>query len=201
MDYIFSKKHRISISLRKSNFVLVSVEEAGGQSLPCKVDAQNVNDIKSAIQKGVEKFGGIDIVINVASTFFPTPMLQTDVDKLDLMYNTIVRSTFATFVLSYTTLRELSFYYYNSVSIRRCKLCYPYLKNSTHAHILNLSPPLNLDRVWMKRHMAHTAAKYSISMYTLGMAEEFRDDKIAANSLWPKTCTCTRKRNIRLKYL
>lgn len=70
-------------------------------------------------------------------------------------------------------------------------MCYPYLKKSAHAHILNISPPLNLNRVWMKNHMAYTAAKYSVSMYTLGMAEEFKDDKIAANSLWPKAGTAS----------
>lgn len=66
--------------------------------MPCKVDAQNTEDIQSAIVKGIEKFGGIDIVVNVAGTFFATSMLATDIDKLDLMYKTIVKATFVAFV-------------------------------------------------------------------------------------------------------
>ena len=37
---------------------------------------------------------------------------------------------------------------------------------------------------------AYTMAKYGMSMCALGMAEEFRDDGIAVNTLWPRTGYC-----------
>lgn len=69
------------------------------------------------------------------------------------------------------------------------KVCLPHLLKSRHAHILNISPPLNLNPLWFKQHVAYTIAKYGMSMCALGMAEEFRDDKIAVNCLWPRTGT------------
>lgn len=70
------------------------------------------------------------------------------------------------------------------------KACIPYLKKSNVAHILNLSPPLNLNPLWFKQHCAYTIAKYGMSMCVLGMAEEFKGE-IAVNALWPKTAIHT----------
>ena len=56
--------------------------------------------------------------------------------------------------------------------------CLPHLKKSSHAHILNNSPPLNMNPIWFKNHVAYTMAKYGMSMCVLGMAEELRDYKI-----------------------
>jgi citronellol/citronellal dehydrogenase len=65
--------------------------------------------------------------------------------------------------------------------------CQPHLKNGTNAHILNIAPPLLMEPRWFRHHVAYTMAKYGMSMCTLGMAEEFRGDGIAVNSLWPMT--------------
>ena len=74
----------------------------------------------------------------------------------------------------------------------RTKLCMPYLKASKkNPHVLNLSPPLNMNPIWFKSHVAYTMAKYGMSMCVLGMAEEFKNDRIAFNALWPKTGTTT----------
>lgn len=58
---------------------------------------------------------------------------------------------------------------------------------SRHPHILNISPPLNLNPAWFANHVAYTIAKYGMSMCALGMAEEFKADKIGVNCLWPRT--------------
>ncbi|XP_023218470.1 hydroxysteroid dehydrogenase-like protein 2 [Centruroides sculpturatus] len=44
---------------------------------------------------------------------------------------------------------------------------------------------------WFKDHVAYTMAKYGMSMCVLGMAEEFKNDGIAVNALWPKTAIST----------
>jgi len=69
----------------------------------------------------------------------------------------------------------------------RSKVCLPYLRKGRNPHILNLSPPLNMNPVWFKNHVAYTMSKYGMSMCVLGMAEEFRNDGIAVNALWPRT--------------
>lgn len=143
------------------------IEAAGGKALPCVVDVRDEQQISSAVEKAVERFGGIDILVNNASAISLTNTLDTPTKRVDLMMNVNTRGTYLT-----------------------SKACIPFLRKSKVAHILNLSPPLNLNPLWFKQHCAYTIAKYGMSMCVLGMAEEFRGE-IAVNALWPKTAIHT----------
>ncbi|XP_047381358.1 hydroxysteroid dehydrogenase-like protein 2 isoform X2 [Sciurus carolinensis] len=143
------------------------IEAAGGRALPCVVDVRDEQQINDAVEKAVEKFGGIDILVNNASAISLTNTLETPTKRVDLMMSVNTRGTYLT-----------------------SKACIPFLKKSKIAHILNLSPPLNLNPMWFKQHCAYTIAKYGMSMCVLGMAEEFRGE-IAVNALWPKTAIHT----------
>ena len=140
------------------------IEAAGGQALPIICDIRNDDMVASAIDKTVERFGGIDICINNASAIALIDTEHVEMKRYDLMNQVNARGTF---LLS--------------------KLCLPHLKKSDNAHILNLAPPLDLSPKWFARHTAYTMAKYGMSMCTLGMAEEFKPHGIAVNSLWPLT--------------
>jgi len=140
------------------------IEDAGGKALPVQCDIRFEDQIKNVVEKAVEKFGGIDIVINNASAISLTTTEQTEAKRFDLIQSINVRGTF--FVT---------------------KACIPYLKKSSNAHILTLSPPLNMDPRWFNKHLAYTISKYNMSMMTIGWAAEFKKDGIAANSLWPRT--------------
>ncbi|XP_026153807.1 hydroxysteroid dehydrogenase-like protein 2 [Mastacembelus armatus] len=143
------------------------VEAAGGKALPCVVDIRDEQQVEKAVQKAVETFGGIDILVNNASAISLTGTLETPMKKVDLMLGINLRGTYLT-----------------------SKLVIPHLLKSCNPHILNLSPPLNLNPVWFKSHTAYTMAKYGMSMCVLGMAEEFRG-QIAVNAVWPKTAIQT----------
>ncbi|KAH8382681.1 hypothetical protein KR009_004828 [Drosophila setifemur] len=144
------------------------IEKAGGRAHPCVVDVRDEKQVRTAIQEAVAKFGGIDIVVNNASAISLTGTLETDMKRYDLMHNINTRGTFLV-----------------------SKECLPYLKKSNHAHILNISPPLSMLPKWFGPHVAYTMAKYGMSMCVLGMAEEFRNDGIAVNALWPRTAIQT----------
>lgn len=144
------------------------VEDAGGKCLPCVVDVREEAQVKDAVEKAVQKFGGIDIVVNNASAISLTGTLETEMKRYDLMQNINTRGTFLV-----------------------SKVCLPYLRKSKNPHILNLSPPLNLAPHWFGNHVAYTIAKYGMSMCALGMAEEFKADGIAVNALWPRTAILT----------
>jgi citronellol/citronellal dehydrogenase len=144
------------------------IEEAGGKSLPVQCDIRFEDQVQIAVQKAVEKFGGIDILVNNASAITLTSTEQTESKRFDLMQGINVRGTFLI-----------------------TKACVPYLKKSSRAHILTLSPPLNLNSKWFANHVAYTITKYSMSMMTIGWSEEFKKDRIAANSLWPRTTIAT----------
>ncbi|KAK9499369.1 hypothetical protein O3M35_002417 [Rhynocoris fuscipes] len=144
------------------------IEDAGGKALPCVVDVRDEKQVQGAVENAVQKFGGIDILINNASAISLTGTLDTDMKRYDLMNNINARGTFLV-----------------------SKVCIPYLLKSKNPHILNISPPLNLNPIWFKNHVAYTMAKYGMSMCVLGMAEEYKDDGIAVNALWPLTAIHT----------
>ncbi|MBL4869750.1 MAG: NAD(P)-dependent oxidoreductase, partial [Robiginitomaculum sp.] len=144
------------------------IEAAGGQALPLICDVRDEDNVQSVIEQTIEKFGGIDICVNNASAISLTGTEATSMKRYDLMNQVNARGTF---LLS--------------------KLCLPHLKKSDHAHILNLSPPLDMSPKWFKNHTAYTMAKYGMSMCTLGMAEEFKPFGIGVNSVWPLTAIDT----------
>lgn len=140
------------------------IEAAGGKALAVQCDIRFEDQIQNVVDKAVSTFGGIDILINNASAISLTPTEQTEPKRFDLMHSINVRGTFLV-----------------------TKACIPQLKKSENPHILTLSPPINLDPKWFENHVAYTLTKYSMSMMTIGWAKEFAKDRIAANSLWPKT--------------
>jgi citronellol/citronellal dehydrogenase len=140
------------------------IEEAGGKALAIQCDIRFEEQIQNVVEQTIKTFGGIDILINNASAISLTTTEQTETKRFDLMHSINVRGTFL-----------------------MTKACIPHLKKSSNAHILTLSPPLNLDPKWFDKHVAYTLTKYDMSMMTIGWAKEFAKDKIAANSLWPRT--------------
>ena len=144
------------------------MEAAGGKALAVQCDIRFEDQIQNVIDKTVEKFGGIDILVNNASAINLTPTEQTEPKRFDLMYDINVRGTFMV-----------------------SKACIPLLKKSTNAHILNLSPPINMDLKWFANHLAYTISKYNMSMIALGLSAELKKYNIAANTLWPRTTIAT----------
>lgn len=140
------------------------IEAAGGKALAVQVDIRDEAQIIAAVQKAVDRFGGIDVVINNASAISLTNTEKTEAKRFDLMQSINVRGTFLV-----------------------VKHCLPYLKKGTNPHIITLSPPISLKPKWMGGHIAYTLTKYNMSMLALGWAAEFKSDGIASNALWPRT--------------
>lgn len=148
--------------------VAAEVEAAGGKALALQLDVRDDQAVAAAIAQAVEKFGGLDVLVNNASAIQLTDTLNTPMKRFDLMFSVNVRATYAC-----------------------SQAAIPHLKNSSNAHILNLSPPLNMSSRWFKDHTAYTMSKYGMSMCTLGMAAELATAGIAVNSLWPRTTIAT----------
>ena len=142
--------------------------EEGGQALPVICDIRDEENVRDAVNKGLDHFGNIDICVNNASAIQLTGTLQTDMKRYDLMNQINDRGT-----------------------ILVSKVCLPLLLKSDNPHILNLSPPLDMDPKWFGPHVAYTMAKFGMSLCVLGMAEEFKEDGVAVNALWPRTAIAT----------
>jgi citronellol/citronellal dehydrogenase len=144
------------------------VEAAGGKALACIVDVRMEEQIRAAIEETVRTFGGLDILVNNASAISLTGTVETPLKRFDLMHGINTRGTFAC-----------------------SQAAIPHLARAENPHILNISPPLNMEARWFAPHVAYTMAKYGMSLCVLGMHEELRPQKIAVNALWPKTVIAT----------
>lgn len=144
------------------------IEEAGGQALPFQLDVRDGDRVTAMAEAAVERFGGIDALVNNAGAIMLTPVQFTPLKRYDLMMNVNVRASFAC-----------------------AQACIPYLKKSENGHIITLSPPIDMDPRWFGAHAAYTISKYGMTMLTMGLAEELRGDGVAANSLWPATAIAT----------
>ncbi len=144
------------------------IEAAGGKALAVQCDIRDEAQIQNVIDKTIETFGGIDALINNASAISLTNTEATEPKRFDLMHSINVRGTFM-----------------------MSRACIPHLKKSTNAHIITLSPPINMDMKWFKNHIAYTLSKYNMTMIALGLAAELKQFNIASNTLWPRTTIAT----------
>ena len=144
------------------------IEKVGGKALPLVVDVRDEDNVKTAIQKTADEFGGIDIVVNNASAISLTMIEDTEMKRYDLMHDINVRGTFMV-----------------------SKHCIPHLKNSENPHIVTLSPPIERDPKWFGAHLAYTMSKYGMSMTVIGQAAQLKNHGIASNALWPRTTIAT----------
>ena len=148
------------------------IEAAGGHALPVQTDIRDENAVARAMAAAVERFGGIDILINNASAISLTPTAMTPMKRFDLMFGVNVRGTYC---CTQAALPEL---------LKSAKA-------GRNPHVLNMSPPLSMKEHWFRPHVAYSMAKYGMSECTLGHAGEFRPHGIAVNSLWPRTAIAT----------
>ncbi len=140
------------------------IEAAGGRALALAVDVRDEEQVRCAIERTVEAFGGLDILVNNASAISLTGTAHTDMRRFDLMHAVNARGTFLC-----------------------SRLCLPHLERARNPHILMLAPPLNLEERWFAPHLAYSMAKFGMSLAVLGLAGELRSKGIAVNALWPRT--------------
>jgi citronellol/citronellal dehydrogenase len=144
------------------------IEAAGGRALPVATDIRDPEQIDHAVEKTVDRFGGIDILVNNASAIYLAGTAETPVKRLDLMWQVNARGTFLC-----------------------SRSCLPHLRAAANPHVLMLAPPPDLDPRWFAPHLAYTLSKYGMSLCVLGLAEELRPHHIAVNALWPRTVIAT----------
>lgn len=148
--------------------VAAEVEALGGKALAIQLDVRDECLIQAAMDQAVETFGGIDVLINNASAISLSTLQDMAVKQFDLIHSINTRGTLVC-----------------------SKAAIPYLKNSKNAHIITLSPPMNMAKHWLKPFIPYTLSKYGMTLLTLGLAEELRGDGISASTLWPQTTIAT----------
>ena len=144
------------------------IERAGGRALALVVDVRDEQAVRNAVERTVQTFGGLDIVVNNASAIQLTKVTETDMRRFDLMHQINARGTFMV-----------------------SKYAIPHLEKAENPHILMLSPPLDMKERWFAPSTAYAMAKFGMSLVVLGLAGELREPGIAVNALWPRTTIAT----------
>ena len=144
------------------------ISTEGGEALPLQCDIRFEDQVESAVARTVQRFGGIDACVNNASAISLTRTVDTEMKRFDLMHSVNTRGTFLV-----------------------SRTCIPHLEQSANPHILNISPPLNMESRWFAPHVGYTISKYGMSLCVLGMSHELREQGIAVNALWPRTTIAT----------
>jgi len=144
------------------------IEAAGGRALPIVTDIRSEDQVRSAISEVARVFGGIDCCINNASAISLTPTAKTQMKRFDLMFDVNVRGTFLL-----------------------TKECIPHLSRGINPHVLNISPPLDMEAKWFAPNVAYTMSKFGMSLCVLGMSAELKKLGIAVNALWPHSVIAT----------
>jgi len=145
-----------------------AVDAAGGQGLALQCDIREEDQVQAAVAATVERFGGIDILVNNASAIWLKGALETPMKRFDLMQQVNSRGSFLC-----------------------AQHCLPHLLKAANPHILTLAPPINLDPKWWGPHTGYTLAKMGMSFVTLGLAAEFGPQGVGVNALWPRTVIAT----------
>ena len=138
------------------------VEEAGSEALPVACDLRDREQIAALIEATMERFGRLDILVNNAGALWWEPVMQTPAKRFDLVMKINLEAAFFA-----------------------CQAAIPHMQANGWGHIINMSPPVDLAK--LPGHVAYFVSKYGMTMLALGLAEELRDDGIAANALWPVT--------------
>lgn len=148
--------------------VVKEAEEAGGRAIAVRLDVRDEAQVAACVERTVEAFGGIDVLVNNASAIHLAGVAETPAKRFDLMFGINARGTFLA-----------------------SRAAIPHLREASNPHILTLAPPLNLDPAWFAPHAPYTASKYVMTMLAIGMAGELAEDGIASNALWPRTTIAT----------
>jgi citronellol/citronellal dehydrogenase len=144
------------------------IEGAGGEALPVVGDVRDYDQVAAFVAAAAGRWGRVDVVVNNASAITLSPIADLPPKRYDLMLDVNVRGTYA---------------------LTRAAL--PHLRESDHAHVLTLGPPLTTDPRWLRGHAAYTVSKLGMTMLTLGLAQDEREHGVGANCLWPRTMIAT----------
>lgn len=143
------------------------IEDAGGQALPIATDARSEEALQAAISATLDKWGGLDVLINNAGFLGVTPIAATETKKFDLMHALNTRAPLITM-----------------------RSCFEALKQS-QGTVLNLCPPLNLDPGWLGAFAPYTSTKYGMTLLSMGFQQEVKKTGISVKTLWPATLIAT----------
>ena len=138
------------------------IEAAGGQALAVQMDVRFDEQIEATVEKTVEHFGSLDILINNAGAIQLQGVQKMPPKRFDLVMGVNARAAYA---CSHYAL--------------------PHMIDAGGGHILMASPPMKLDRAPGKT--AYALSKIGMTFIAQSLADEVKEHNIGVNAFWPMT--------------
>ncbi|MCY3644428.1 MAG: SDR family oxidoreductase [Acidimicrobiaceae bacterium] len=146
------------------------IEAAGGEALPIEVDITDESSVDAMVSATVERFGGVDMLINNAAVMFRfldeprTPFWEVPVEEFELVQRV------------------------NVIGSWLCaKAVFPHMRDRGGGKIVNISSNMALgtDLMWPAQMAAYTTSKAGVIGLTRALAGEAGPYGVTVNAVAP----------------
>ena len=146
----------------KAREVLKQIESSGGVAVLMQADVQDNAQVKNMVQKTIDKFGKIDILINNAGGLIKrVPIAEMDDSLWDATMDLNLRSMFYC-----------------------CRATIPHMLKNNYGRIVNISS-LAADNGGGRLATVYATAKSGMYGFTKGLAKELGPNGITVNAISP----------------
>ena len=139
--------------------VVKSIEKAGGKAIAIQADAADAEAVKSAVEKTVAAFGGIDVLVNNAGTAIPKTFEETTLEELNRVIDINIRGVF---VATQAALKHMK----------------------DGGRIINIGSCVG-ERMFTPGLVPYSATKGAVKMFTQGLSREVGGRGITVNNVQP----------------
>src|SRR6202041_244364 len=139
--------------------VVKAIEQTGGKAIASQADAADAKAVKSAVEKAVSTFGGLDVLVNNAGTAIPRRFEDATLEELDRVIDINVRGTF---VATQAALKHIG----------------------KGGRIILIGSCVG-ERMMTPGLVPYSATKGAVKMFTQGLSREVGDRAITVNNVQP----------------
>ena len=139
-----------------------AIEAEGATALFVHTDVTDDDDVRTLIDRTVEEFGGIDVLVNSAGVTTDGTVEETDGNEWDRVHDVNVKGI-----------------------VRCSKYALPSLRESDHGRIVNISSQRGLRGGASTAKAAYVSSKGAVTNLTRQMALDYGPEGIAVNAICP----------------
>jgi 3-oxoacyl-[acyl-carrier protein] reductase len=154
---------RVAITYAKdasaATAVIKAIEGNGGKALAIHADAADVEAVKAAVEKTVETFGRLDVLVNNAGTAIPKTFEETTLEEMNRVIDVNVRGVF---IATQAALKHMK----------------------SGGRIISIGSAVG-ERVAAPGLVPYAGTKGAVKMFTQALAREIGNRGITVNNVQP----------------
>jgi 3-oxoacyl-[acyl-carrier protein] reductase len=144
---------------KAASAVVKAIERAGQKAIAIQADAIDANAVAAAVEKTVESFGRLDVLVNNAGTAIPKAFVETTLEEMDRVLDINVRGVF---VATQAALKHMN----------------------EGGRIIMIGSAVG-ERVLVPGLVPYSATKGAVKIFTQGLSRELGSRGITVNNVQP----------------